>query len=112
MSLNDREKFIMHMVTTMTLSAMGDHIDIKQVQAEIRKGRCRRLTDKDVFIIWEDLREEVLNGKAVIEMKIDIRTCTRCGEIVYNSTDERQFKMYSDDGHGNNIVCASCEESK
>jgi len=70
MSLNDREKFIMHMVTTMTLSAMGDHIDIKQVQAEIRKGRCRRLTDKDVFIIWEDLREEVLNGKAVYEEMI------------------------------------------
>ena len=46
-------------------------------------------------------------------MKIDIRTCTRCGDIVYNSTDERLLiKMYSDDGHGNNIVCESCEESK
>ena len=28
-------------------------------------------------------------------MKIDIRTCTRCGEIVYNSTDERLLiKIY------------------
>ena len=51
--------------------------------------------------------------KGGIEMKIDIRTCTRCGEIVYNSTDERLLiKIYSDDGHGNNIVCESCEESK
>ena len=33
-------------------------------------------------------------------MKIDIRTCTRCGEIVYNSTDERLLiKIYSDDGY-------------
>ena len=42
-------------------------------------------------------------------MKIDIRTCTRCGEIVYNSTVERPLiMMHEDDGHGN-IVCQSCE---
>ena len=67
MALNDREKFIMHMITVMTLSSIGDPIDIRLVQTEIRKNRCRKLTDEDVSQIWEDMKEEVLNGRAVYE---------------------------------------------
>ena len=67
MSLSDREKFIMHMVTVMTLAAMGDPIDIQLVQREMRKNRIRKLTDDEINSIWDDLKEEVLNGKAVYE---------------------------------------------
>ena len=70
MALNDREKFIMHMVTIMTLASMGDHIDVKLLQKEIRKGRVRKLTDKEVDILWEDMKEEILNGRAVYEEMI------------------------------------------
>ena len=70
MALNDREKFIMHLITVMTLSSMGDPIDISLVQKEIRENRCRKLTDKDVAQIWEDMKEEILNGKAVYEEMI------------------------------------------
>ena len=70
MTLNDREKFIMHMVTIMTLATMGDPIDIKLLQKEIRKGRVRKLTDKEVDILWEDMKEEILNGRAVYEEMI------------------------------------------
>tara|TARA_Y100001951_G_C11072523_1_gene146862 strand:- start:110 stop:379 length:270 start_codon:yes stop_codon:yes gene_type:complete len=67
MALNDREKFIMHMVTIMTLASMGDPIDVKLLQKEIRKGRVRKLTDEEVDILWEDMKEEILNGRAVYE---------------------------------------------
>ena len=70
MSLSDREKFIMHMVTVMTLSAMGDPIDIQLVQREMRKNRIRKLTDDEINSIWDDLKEEVLNGRAVYEEMI------------------------------------------
>jgi transposase len=70
MALNDREKFIMHMVTIMTLATMGDPIDIKLLQKEIRKGRVRKLTDEEVDILWEDMKEEILNGRAVYEEMI------------------------------------------
>ena len=70
MALNDREKFIMHMVTIMTLATMGDPIDIKILQKEIRKGRVRKLTDEEVDILWEDMKEEILNGRAVYEEMI------------------------------------------
>jgi archaellum component FlaC len=55
------------MVTVMTLSAMGDPIDIQLVQREMRKNRIRKLTDDEINSIWDDLKEEVLNGKAVYE---------------------------------------------
>ena len=70
MTLNDREKFIMHMVTVMTLASLGDQIDIKLLQKEIRKGRTRKLTDEEVNILWEDMKEEILNGRAVYEEMI------------------------------------------
>ena len=70
MTLNDREKFIMHMVTVMTLASIGDQIDIKLLQKEIRKGRVRKLTDEEVDILWEDMKEEILNGRAVYEEMI------------------------------------------
>lgn len=70
MTLSDREKFIMHMVTVMTLASLGDPIDIKLLQKELRKGRVRKLTDEDVNEIWEDMKEEVLNGRIVYEEMI------------------------------------------
>ena len=87
MSLNDREKFIMHMVTVMTLSTMGDPIDVNKIQEEIRKGRCRKLTDREVFKVWEDLKEEVLNGRAVYEEMV-----AKLGK------DHDLFKAFGDKG--------------
>ena len=70
MALSDREKFIMHMVTVMTLASMGDPIDVKLLQKEIRKGRVRKLTDEEVNTLWEDMKEEVINGRAIYEEMI------------------------------------------
>jgi hypothetical protein len=70
MALSDREKFIMHMVTVMTLASLGDPIDISSLQKELRKGRVRKLTDEDVNEIWEDMKEEVINGRAIYEEMI------------------------------------------
>ena len=70
MTLNDREKFIMHMVTVMTLASLGDQIDIQLLQKQIRKGRTRKLTDKEVDVLWDDMKEEILNGRAVYEEMI------------------------------------------
>ena len=46
---------------------MGDPIDIRLLQKEMRKNRCRKLTDEEVNELWEDMKEEVLNGRAVYE---------------------------------------------
>jgi len=71
MTLNDREKFIMHMATVMTLASVGDTIDIREVQRHVRKGRCRNLTDEDVVNLLDDIKEEVLNGRAIYEEMLE-----------------------------------------
>ena len=70
MTLSDRERFIMHMATVMTISTIGDPIDIVGIQNQIRENRCRKLTDKQVNELFEDIKEEVLNGRAVYEEMI------------------------------------------
>jgi len=70
MTLNDREKFIMHMVTVMTLASLGDPIDVMALQKEIVTNRCRKLTDKQVNSLFDDIKEEVLNGRAIYEEMI------------------------------------------
>ena len=86
MTLNDRERFIMHMVTVMTLSSLGDPIDIKLLQTELRKGRARKLTDEDVNIIWKDMKEEVINGRAIYEEM-----------IAKMDKDNNVFKVFKED---------------
>ena len=86
MSLNERERLIMHLITVMTLSSMGDPIDISLVQKEVRLNRCRKLTDKDVAEIWEDMKEEILNGRAVYEEMI--------GKLGIDSKAFRGFDKY------------------
>ena len=70
MTLSDREKFIMHMMTVMTLASLGDQIDLKLVEREVRKGRTRKLTDEEIHMVWDDMKEEILNGRAVYEEMI------------------------------------------
>ena len=70
MTLSDREKFIMHMSTVMTLASLGDPIDILAIQKEVVNNRCRKLTDKQVNELFDDIREEVLNGRSVYEEMI------------------------------------------
>ena len=36
----------------------------------MRKNRCRKLTDEEVNELWEDMKEEILNGRAVYEEMI------------------------------------------
>ena len=56
----------------MTLASMGDHIDVKLwYKKRYRKGRVRKLTDRGSGrILWEDMKEEILNGRAVYEEMI------------------------------------------
>ena len=76
----------MHMITVMTLATMGDPIDINLLQTELRKGRVRKLTDEDVNTIWEDMKEEIINGRAIYEEMI-----AKMGK------DNKVFRVFKED---------------
>ena len=44
--------------------------DLKLVEREVRKGRTRKLTDEEIHMVWDDMKEEILNGRAVYEEMI------------------------------------------
>ena len=67
MTLNDREKFILHLVALMTMQHFGMFRDKEGLHELVRKNICRRLTEKDVSEIFDDIQEEMLLGKTVYE---------------------------------------------
>ena len=40
------------------------------MEREVRKGRTRKLTDEEIHMVWDDMKEEILNGRAVYEEMI------------------------------------------
>jgi hypothetical protein len=82
MTLNDRERFILHTMSVMVVDSMikkfkndelEDIEEITPMSAEnmidtmnkIRDGRCRKLSKVDVSELYEEICEEMLYGSAV-----------------------------------------------
>ena len=53
MTLNDREKFILHLVALMTMQHFGMFKDKTNLHEIVLKNRCRRLKGNDVNKIYE-----------------------------------------------------------
>ena len=67
MTLNDRERFILHMVALMTMQHFGLYREKTELDKVVRKNRCRKLSLEDVRNLFDDISEEMLLGKAVYE---------------------------------------------
>ena len=82
MTLNDRERFILHTMSVMVVDSMikkfndGEIEDIEELAPmtpenmidtmnRIRDGRCRKLSKVDVSELYEEICEEMLYGSAV-----------------------------------------------
>lgn len=67
MTLNDREKFILHLVALMTMQHFGKFKGDENLPNLVRRNRCRKLTTEDLSKIFDDIQEEMLLGKAIYE---------------------------------------------
>ena len=81
MTLNDRERFILHAMSVMVVDSMMkkfhnntlDFEDVKPLTADdlintmikIRDGRCRNLSRVDVSELYDEICEEMLLGTEV-----------------------------------------------
>jgi len=68
MTLNDREKFILHLVALMTMQHFGMFEDAKGLHELVRKNRCRQLTRDDIKKLFDEIQEEMLVGKTIYEI--------------------------------------------
>ena len=74
MTFSEREKFIYHAATLMTMKIMSKEfnlmpINIQKLMALIRNNRCRQLKDEQIDEIYVDVEEEVLLANSVYDLR-------------------------------------------
>mgnify|MGYP003149822763 CR=1 FL=1 len=74
MTFSDREKFIYHAATLMTMKIMSKEFNLTPFNVQklislIKNNRCRQLTEESLSEIYDDIEEEVLLANAVYELK-------------------------------------------
>ena len=96
--LNDREKLILHFCCTITIAKLTGlpHRDtiVEKMISDIRKERCRSLSEKDVISLLDEINEEMLGGKNMFKHLIDERKHIT-GKEIRNITGERPNKNTS-----------------
>ena len=73
MTFTEREKFIYHAATLMTMKIMSKEFNLTPINVHklmdlIRNNRCRQLTDKNLDEIYTDIEEEVLLANSVYDL--------------------------------------------
>ena len=70
MVFTERERFIFHVVTAMSLSSLGEKFDVGVVVKEVLKNRCRHMDSEMQKEIYKDLEQEMLEGGSMYEEMI------------------------------------------
>ena len=110
--LTDREKLILHFCCMITIAKMTGMPNYKEtletMVKDIRKNRCRSLSNKDIAVLLEEVNEEMVRGKIMFQHlmgdTISSDACPVRNSIVEQATAVRK----SDDTE----PCISCGEPK
>ena len=73
--LSDRERMILHFCCTTTIAKLTGipHRDavVEKMIKDIRKERCRGLSEKEIISLLDEINEEMLGGKNMFNYLID-----------------------------------------
>ena len=73
--LNDREKMVLHFCCFMTIAKMTGVANkdelIEKMIKDIRKNRCRSLSEGDVTSLLDEVAEEMTGGRNMFKFLID-----------------------------------------
>ena len=73
--LNDRERMVLHFCCTITISKLTGipyrDVIVENMIEDIRKNRCRSLSDGEIANLLEDINEEMLGGRQMFSYLID-----------------------------------------
>ena len=74
--LSDREKLVLHFCCSMTIAKMTGVADhkaiIENVIQDVRKNRCRSLSEEDVVNLLDEVNEEMVGGRVLFLSLIHI----------------------------------------
>ena len=94
--LTDREKFILHFVSMITISKLSgiahpNHLIAKMIE-DVRRSRCRSISPEDMKDLLEEINEEMLAGKIMFQHMIDEKTWSMTGEHPNKNTNWRDMR--------------------
>ena len=93
--LNDREKLVLHFVCTITIAKLtgipNRDVILEKIIEDIRKNRCRSLSNDDVSNLVEDINEEMVGGRQMFRYLID-KSKPMTDEEIWAMTGERPNK--------------------
>ena len=73
--LSDREKMILHFCCSMTiakLTGLPNHkVVVEKMVQDIRKNRCRSLSEENVVELLDEVNEEMTGGRNMFKYLID-----------------------------------------
>ena len=73
--LNDREKMVLHFCCTITIAKVTGipHRDVivEKIIEDIRKNRCRSMSNGEISSLLEDINEEMFAGSNMFRHLID-----------------------------------------
>ena len=94
--LTDREKLILHFVCMITNAKMTNMPNYKEtletMVKDIRKNRCRSLSNKDIAVLLEDVNEEMVWGRIMFQHLMGDAMWSMTGERPNKNTDWRDMR--------------------
>ena len=94
--LSDREKFLLHLVSMMTITRLSDTEHsvqlICKMMEDVRRNRCRSIAPEDVEDILEEVNEEMLAGRIMFKELMADTVWTMTGERPNKNTDWSDMK--------------------
>ena len=93
--LNDRERMILHFCCTITIAKITGipHRDVivEKIIEDIRKNRCRSISDGEIAVLLEDVNDEMVGGRQMFKFLIEEKKHLTDEEI-WSRTGERPKK--------------------
>ena len=96
--LSDREKFVLHFVSMMTISKItgigreNRDVLINGMIEDVRQHRCRSITLEDMEHLLEEINEEMVSGKILFQYMTDEVKWSMTGEHPNTNTEPKIFR--------------------
>ena len=94
--LSDREKLVLHFCCSMTiakLTGLPNHkVVVEKMVQDIRKNRCRSLSEENVVELLDEVNEEMMSGRMMFQHLTDDTVWSMTGERPNRNTNWRDMR--------------------
>ena len=96
--LSDREKFVLHFVSMMTISKItgigreNRDVLINGMIEDVRQHRCRSITLEDMGHLLEEINEEMMSGRLMFQHLAEDTVWSMTGERSNKNTNWKDMR--------------------